>query len=252
MSTTKPKPAGGAIDVTKLRIYVEKHSGLLKDRAALNGEIQALLNQADDAGFDKKAVEAVSKRKNKDRDAAIAFGHKVEEYEVALGLATQDMFSGDTEPDAAAEAKAEAHDDPVPGAPGPKVQALPAPKAKRAKKAVQDSEVAQPPTTEGQDPEPDTEDVAPAATPPEPGDPGYVQPGLPIATEFAYEAGKRAAKLGWAVTRNPYKQDEAAKARWAAGHSDGVTATFNESHAQHTAPEPTPPDTAQDTERAPA
>lgn len=223
MSTTKSKPAGGAIDINKLRGYVDKHSKMLKDRAAINGEIRALLNQADDAGFDKKAVEAVSKRKSKDREAAIAFGHKVEEYEVALGLATPDMFSGDPEPDAAAEAKAEAHDDPVPVAPSPKVPALAPPKAKKAKKAKAKK------ATTTQDPEvsgspPDTEDVAPATT------------------EFAYEAGKRAAKAGWAETRNPYKQDEGSKAQWASGYKDGMNEAFA----------PTPPDTPQDTERAPA
>lgn len=204
MAKVRYKPAEGAIDITKLRAYVDGHAALLKKRADLNGEIRTLLNNADDAGFDKKAVEAVSKRKTKNREAEIARELKVREYEVALGLATQDMFEdGPGEPDAAETAQAEARGDPVPAA-SPEVAPAPAKKQsvkkggapkKSAKKAlVQRPSEAFEKTGNGDS----TQETA----------------------DFPYESGRRAAKAGWGDDRNPFTNDKESQAKWARGHAE--------------------------------
>lgn len=210
MAKAKSKPAGGAIDVTKLRSYVDGHAALLKRRAGTNGEIRKLLNDAADTGFDKKAIESVSKRKTKNLYAEIAHMRQIEEYEVALGLATADMFSGDYPDEGAdADAHAEARGDSVPA--DPAVPALPAPatdrqpakKAKKAKKATAKKKVAAKKTAK-----------RPSEIIKNKGSNGKtVQP-----TDLIVEAGKRAARAGWPAERNPYQNDKASQTKWAEGH----------------------------------
>ena len=185
MAKSKSKPAGGAIDVTKLRRFVDGHAALLQKRADIAGEIKSLLSRAEDSGYNKKAIETTSKRKSKNRTAVYAQELQVREYEVALGLATQDMFDeGPGEPDAAEDAKAEARDDPPPR---PTPKALPKP-----------SEITK------QD--------------------GNGKPSSLGAADFPLAAGKRAARAGWAPSQNPYKNEKEAKASWAKGFEDETKA----------------------------
>lgn len=183
MASRKSSPAGGAIDVKKLKSFVDKYTGFLSKRADVNGDIRALLNQADDAGFDKKAVEAVGRRKNKNRGDVLGHERKVHEYEVALGFQTADMFDDPpaTE-DAAATAKAEAAGDPADDAPKPyddgKKPKTGKSRATRKRKAKANGAEVE---------------------------------------NFAFEAGRKAAAEGWARTKNPYKRDQGQQAKWDEG-----------------------------------